>query len=255
MPIALPPSQLSLFGLDFTMKAAWLVDLPADASGQSIAFTHTLQYQTATHGFDPKSSTPNVPLVQLFPTSGTVASPPALDLTLLGLDPITDATAGNGAVMGFAANKFVLPPDGGQTFKILSGANNLQVTGAGFNAPMYSDYSKGQPTLRIQFKIVDDLHQYSLFLKHWNGGTNGSILTMIINDDKDNSLIRHVDTTEGQGGDNNLLEISLRNKDYASIDYHDYLVFGLNTIDISIAPITPGEGWTYVLRALAIGEG
>jgi hypothetical protein len=42
-----PPSELSLFGVDFVSKVAWLVTPKSGlASSQSISFTHTLTYCT-----------------------------------------------------------------------------------------------------------------------------------------------------------------------------------------------------------------
>ena len=241
---ALPPSQLSLFGIDFTMKALW--DTTPDSSG-GITVTHTINYSTATHTF---SSANKVNASIATPVSASYTSP-NLDLTLLGLDPIANGSAKNGAAMGFIPSKFMVAPAAGAPFKILSDANNLQVTGAGFDAPMTTTFSAAV-ILTIQFKVVDDETQFALFMKHWKTTSVGCSLSFVINGDTQHPVVRHVDAGEGGGGEDNLTTITLRNRDYTSIDYHDYLVKGLNTVEVTITPDGANAG--YLLRALAIGE-
>ena len=247
--LVFPPSQLSLFGVDFTMKAVWQIQLPAALEEQAVTVDHTLQYLTASHGY---GGDPAAAFVTLDPAPmGFSITSPSLDLTLLGLDAITSGAAQNGAVIGFIPSKFVVPPAEGAAFKILSDANNLQITGAGFDAPMTTTFAAAV-TLSIQFKVLDGDTQYALFMKHWKTGPTGCTLSFVFNGDTANPVIRHVDAAEGDGGEENLTTISLRNRDYTSIDYHDYLVKGLNTIDVTITADRSGAG--YLLRALAIGE-
>ncbi len=247
--VVCPPSQLSLFGIDVIMKATWIVALPKDMSAQTLQLNHELDYITASHGLDGATQYARLdPAPATFP----VKSPP-LDLTLLGLDPVLNGAADNGAVVGFSADRFIVPPSQGAPFKALSGTNNLQVTGSGFEAGMSTNFSHGgEAKFRLQFKVIDDVYNYSLFLKHWIVGTTGCTLTVVCNGDTANEMICHVDDAEGAGGENNLLELNLRNKDYASINYHDYLVLGTNTIDITVSP--NDQGAVYQLRAIAIGE-
>jgi hypothetical protein len=247
--LVFPPSQLSLFGIDFTMKAVWQVDLPSTIGEQTISIAHTVYYLSGSHGIS--NGQPSVTLDPA-PMQTTVSSP-TLDLTLLGLDPIRDGSAQNGAVIGFIPSKFVVPPSSGSAFKVLSDANNLQVSGAGFDSPMLTTFANGAVSLRVQFKIVDGRYAYTLFMKHWKTSDNGCTLSFVFNGDTANPVIRHIDWQEGEGGEDNLSSIVMRNKDYTSIDYHDYLVMGLNTVDITITPDNSAAAG-YFLRALAVGE-
>ena len=83
-------------------------------------------------------------------------------------------------------------------------------------------------------------------------GSGGCQLSFVFNDNANHTILRTITDKEGEGGTNNLLELNMRNKDFASIDYHDYLQLGLNTVDIAIVPTEPGA--VYTLRAVAIGE-
>jgi hypothetical protein len=248
--LVLPPSQLSMFGIDFTMKAAWLVDLPKVIGEQSVRIDHQLRYLTASHGLNGKDKYAyiNGPAIPFELKS------PGLELTLLGLDPIRNGSVRNGAVIGFIASKFVSPPpSAGHQFKIISEGNTLQVTGQGFDSAMQTSFGSGEVKLHVQFKIVDTRFPYALFMKHWKTTVRGCMLTFVFNKDESTRVTRHVDWKEGEGGEENLSSIVMRNRDYTSIDYHDYLVMGLNTVDIIIAP-SEGDGPAgYLLRALAIG--
>jgi hypothetical protein len=249
----MPPSQLSLFGIDFTMKAAWLVSLPKDSTDDDASVGHAVEYLSATHELNTDGfllTKFNVPSVDFTPPTAK------LQLTLLGLDPIRDGSVRNGAVIGFIPSKFIAPPNNeGSKFKIISEANTLQVTGtgfilltAGFGAKIVATEAA---TLRVQFKIMDTRNDYAIFMKHWIDAGNGCTLQFVFNGNE--TVTRHVDWLQGEGGEDNLSSIVMRNKDYTSIDYHDYLVLGLNTIDITITPDQGGPTF-YLLRALAIGE-
>lgn len=253
-PTVYPPSQLSLFGIDFTMKATWLVDLPADLTKQSLTFEHAVELGLGSHGLDENQAEAITQQpITLALSDPQPAAGSSLDLTLLGLDPIPDGSASNGAVLGFLApDKFIVPPSSSAgEFKILSDANTLQASGSGFEQAMQSSFSQGKASLDLDFKIVDTDVQYALFLKHWNtSDTVGCTLNITINGVS--VLTRHVDAMEGEGGDDNMTVISLRNLSYASINYHDYLQLGHNNIHIDIKPDGTGAG--YVLRAVAIGQ-
>jgi hypothetical protein len=248
-PLVYPPSQLSEFGIDFTMKAAWLVTLPDELTEETLALNHQVEYMTGNHGVasGKASVTLDSPL-----TTQPVPSPP-LHLTRLGLDPITGPGRGSGAVVGFIDSKFVARPDNGAKFKIMSDANTLHVTGRGFDDVMSTTFTHGVVELAIDFKVVDDTYDYVLFLKNWNATATGCTLTFVFNGDHANPVTRHVDSQEGEGGDDNLTVVALRNKDYTTIDYHDYLVMGLNSIQVTIAPDDNSGSPGYVLKALAIG--
>ncbi len=243
---AFPPSQLSLFGIDFIMKATWQVTLPADLAKQSLALKHNLSYISATHGLEAGAL-----VVRLDPApASSTLDPPALDLTLLGLDAVQLP----GPVIGFIREKFIVAPNANAPFKIVSDTNMMQVSGKGFDTVMTTSFSGGSATLVVQFKILDPLLEYGLFLKHWKTTENGCWLSMAFNGDNDNPVVRHVDTMESEGGDENLTSVILRNTDYAAADYHDYLVMGLNTVEITITPDDSTKPAGYLLRAIALGE-
>jgi hypothetical protein len=249
--LVFPPSQLSLLGIDFTMKAAWLIALPGDITKQSATINHTLNYVTGTHLIEngkPYATLSAIPAVTL--------QSPGLDLTLLGLDPLRSGSARNGAVIGFIPSKFVTPPpNAGSAFKILSEGNRLQVTGSGFDSPMLATVTASKPVkLTVQFKIIDIRYSYALFMKHWKTTDAGCTLTFVFNGNTQEPVLRHADSKEGEGGEENLSSIVMRNRDYTTIDYHDYLVMGLNTVEITITPDEGAASAGYCLRALAIGE-
>lgn len=250
IPIAFPPSELSLFGIDFVAKASWLMPLPSAIENQSVTLQHIFEYVRGSHWVSQESE--ERVSMDASPASQSVTSP-TLDLTLLGLDPIAHPAPENGAMIGFVPNHFVVPPaNANSKFKIISGANNLQVTGSGFDSPMQTSFAQSV-SLKVQFKILDDFHDYTLFMKHWMIQGAGCIISFTINEDIANPIVRSVNSQEGQGGDHNLLTLSLRNKEFSSVDYHDYLRRGLNTIDIAITPQGTGPV-EYALRAIAVDQ-
>ncbi|HEV7228019.1 hypothetical protein [Brevundimonas sp.] len=251
-----PPSCLSLFGIDFVMKACWEFDLPASAADQLVTLKHPLTYWSASHGLSIAGGGHPTPYSKLDKTTpGATYTSPALDLTLLGLDPILSGDGDNGAVVGFIKSKFLAPPGTTTAFKILSDANNLQVEGSGFDATMTTAGGKTTSSLTVHFKILDATTDYALFLKAWVAKAGSCLLSFTFNGDPDSTVTRRVDALEGQGGENNLISVVMRNKDYTSNDFHDYLKLGANRIDIQIAADGSGAAAPFALKALAIGEG
>lgn len=247
-----PPSELSQFGIDFVSKASWRVALAPDAT--TISLQHTLQYCVATHAVQGTAVTASMTDLTPDPDQPLRYTTLPIDLPLLALDPITTLNAGNGAVIGFFADRFSTGPSSGMPFSICSEANNLLVRGQGFSQPMIADLTTGSAELHLSFKITDTVNEYSLFIKHWKLNDEGCVLSVNINGR--HTLTKHVDAVEEDGGDNNLTVIGLRNKDYSSVDYHDYLQLGLNTIDITIraSSDTPTSATCgYALHAVAIG--
>jgi len=68
-----------------------------------------------------------------------------------------------------------------------------------------------------------------------------------------NEGVFHVDATEGTGGQDNTSSLALRNLDFTSINFHDYLVIGTNTIEVEISAAN-GKAASYTLFAAAIGQ-
>jgi hypothetical protein len=108
--------------------------------------------------------------------------------------------------------------------------------------------------MTLNFKVIDSISNFNFYMKHWKTGTNGVLLTLVINNDPDLTLTQYIDDLEAEGGENNLTTIALRNQNFTSVDYHDYLQLGLNSIQITIEPI--GEAYVdncgYQLRAISI---
>jgi hypothetical protein len=269
--LLLPPSQLSLFGLDFTMKAGWLIEFPKGiTASEAISLTHQTMLYTASHTLvQGNSATVSATLQSSNQAARATFSPPApLDLSTYALDPIWSPSTKNGAAIGFTVDPFTYAPTSPQnTFKIVSPANNLQVMGTGFNAINVTNPPTAPPFLScdppttgtgpsftVQFKIMDSDKEYYLHLMHWIGaGGSSCVLTLEVNGTQLNPF--YVDSLQGQGGQNNMTSIELRNLDFQSPNYHDYLVLGLNTITVTIAATATGPSNLYTLFALAVGQG
>lgn len=251
---AMPPSQLSLFGLDFTMKASWLIDFPNGVTApETIQIAHGLNYFTANHSVTGSGPTASLSAQINSGVPAPFTSPP-LDLSTYALDPILDIKSG-AAINFMSPNLFTYPPTAsGGAFKILSAANNLQVTGSGFAPNMTSDFALGPTALSVQFKILDAVNEYSLLFHHWIG-TTGSPVSLSIAVNGNPPVAIFVDAQEGQGNQGNVSTINLRDLNFSSVNFHDYLQLGLNTIAITVTPVNPDGSNLYTLSALAIGQG
>ncbi|GBQ30613.1 hypothetical protein HLH34_18300 [Gluconacetobacter azotocaptans] len=275
-----PPSQLSSYGVNFATKVQWLVTIPAGGSPE-VSFTHFVNYFSASHSVESESvAEPGDPApVRVYmdaqPTmlgSKSQSTSVSLDLGVLSLAPIT--TRGGAAIVGFVPNKFTTLPapqqDGAapRPFLAFSGGSDLLVKdtttypkdtpdGAGFSATAGGmtgslSGSCSQLSFRLLFKITNTVQNYSLFFKHWKIGDTGLKMSIVINEDTTNTVVRYIDDLEAEGGSSNTTVISLRNLAYSSLDYHDYLNLGLNSIDITLSPINSSGPSRYGLRALSI---
>ncbi|HEX3364579.1 hypothetical protein [Phenylobacterium sp.] len=249
--LVLPPSQISLFGADFTMKAGWLIEFPQGVTeSETVTVTHNTSYYTASHSLngDKILATLQAPIS----AATSQFSVKDLDLSTYGLDRIADASAGNGAAIGFASDRFTYGPDASSSFKIVSAANNLEVTGQGFGPGLNTTFS-APVSLTVEFKILDSATPYALLLMHWIGAQSSPMkLTVAVNGVS--SDVIYIDAQEGQGAQKNVSALDLRNLDFTSINYHDYLVLGLNQITIAVEPVDPTAANDYTLFALAIGQ-
>ncbi|KAF0810918.1 hypothetical protein A167_00405 [Alcanivorax sp. S71-1-4] len=266
-----PPSQLSQFGIDFTMKAAWVLK-----GADSLTVTHAIDYFTATHQLNGATVNASLNGPQTFTVTHT-----ALDLCTYGLDPLQYGGATQVAIVGFIPRQFHVQPvpaavnnaqiTSPTPFKIIAPANNLLIedatdysglttadAGAGFTASDTALTATFTPhctsmTMALRFKVMDTEHGYRLYVKHWKTESAGVVLTIVINGDTDHAIVKYVDAFEAEGGENNLLSLSLRNLDYGSVDFHDYLQLGLNSIDITLAPIGDNPAnCGYQVRAISI---
>ncbi len=284
-----PPSQLSQFGVSFVMKALWQVDL-VDGASDVLTLAHRIDYFTGSHSVPPTAGpnddpSPVVVFMDLTPATLSVGENDSLstdlDLTIMALDPA--GKHGKVPVIGFLPRKFIVAPApmsssaAATPFKIASTANNLLVKdttsypapaagtdGAGFTAAetmLTATLTAACPSLQmtLYFKVTDVEEDHTLVMKHWKGDGPGLKLTLVVNDDTANPITRYVDAAEGEGGDNNLTEVILRNQDFATSDYQDLLQLGLNSIQITIAALEStsaeadaGGAALYHIRALSI---
>lgn len=265
----LPPSQLSMFGVNFVMQAAWLVTLDDNISDE-VSIDHSVFYYSASHLLIKDSV--NV-FIDQQPAMLQNQDAVKLNLPLMALDVL--GLPNKQAIIGFIPNKFTVLPipvkNGSVTrFKIISTSNTIYIRdttiypdgcddGAGFYASetvFTAIFSQKCTSLSMTayFKVVDTVSDYNLYLKHWKKqGSKGIKLSLVINEDQLNTIVKYVDDEEAEGAEKNLLTIALRNQDYASIDYHDYLQLGLNSIEIKIEPIYGKYvGCGYQIRALSI---
>jgi hypothetical protein len=282
-----PPSELSMFGVNFVMKASWRVFIDYSTS-TTVTLNHNIRYFCASHialqhNLDGENAyVPQVYLDQTPATlssSGTKNTTPtfniSIDLNVMGLDPL--GVNAPSAIVGFLPAKFIPPATITPTvssatlplaFKTISATNDLMIENAtqygsltcsGFTVSQasltagWSETKNISYILMLYFKVTDSVSEYSLNIKHWVTGQTGVKLSFVINNDTSNTITKYVTALEGEGGDNNLLTIALRNLDFASIDYHDCLQLGLNAIAITIEPIDDAwAGCCYQIRAMSI---
>lgn len=249
--LVLPPSQLSMFGLDFSMTSGWLIDFPeGQTNDETLTIDHSVQCFTASHSANGEKI--SATLESEASASLGQFSSGAIDLSSYALNPILSSASSNGAAIGFSANPFTYPPTNEKTpFKIVSPANTIQVKGSGFSDGLTTSFSEPAKLTAI-FKITDTTVNYAAHFIHWIGeGSEPVELTYTINGKFSGTLL--ASSTDGQGGENNISSISLRNTDFTSINFHDYLVVGTNTIDITVVPVKSGDKASYTLFAMGIG--
>jgi hypothetical protein len=105
--------------------------------------------------------------------------------------------------------------------------------------------------ITLYFKVIDSVSDYTLYIKHWITQSTGVTLSIVVNGDTTNTITKSVTALEAEGGENNLLSIALRDLDFASINSHDYLQLGLNSVQITMQPQAQ-TNCTYQIRAISI---
>lgn len=257
--ILLPPSNLSLFGLDFTMAAEWHVTFPKPLKSiETLQFQHVVNVIQGSHSFTTSGNGGKGTLVTSLTTGNTtnITQDKVMDIGQYSLVPLLEGRR-NGVGIGFRSNLFDIPPTSSTSeFRIRSRGNDLLVTGIGFNSVMSAQFPSGYSgtgaTLNIGFKIADVHTEYSLILKHWKGAESSNIvLNCSIND---NNMAINITDLEGQGSSNNLNQLELRNFDLKSSNFHDYLVLGWNEITITILPSDTTVSSEYIISALSVEE-
>jgi len=269
-----PPSQLSLYGLNFVMKSLYLITLDNNFSDK-ITIDHDIYLYTASHLVSSKENKKEaVVYLDKQPTQINVDAASMLNLQIMALEVL--GLPNKPAIIGFIPNKFIVSPkpitkNNLSSFRIISSTNTLYIEDTtdysnikdnekGFEATktsLIANLSKECNSLSFKayFKIVDVIHDYNLYLKHWKRKGSQTIkLTITINNDEDSTIIKYVEAEEATGGEKNLLTIALRDQSYASIDHIDYLQLGLNSIEIKIEPSEEAydNNCGYHIRAISI---
>jgi hypothetical protein len=272
-----PPSELSICGVNFVMKASWRIYVDYTGSTE-ISLTSDINYFSASHQLAGKPKSVTVFMDQV-PTTLSVSSnemlPPSitLDLNIMALDPL--GVNSDAAIVGFIPNKFIppLPATAAvpQRFKTISAPNDLMIEDtttypaggvSGFTVSetcLTANWSNARNfpyQITLYFKIIDSVEDYTLYIKHWITQSTGVTLSIVVNGHGGNTITKSVDALEAEGGENNLLSIALRDLDFASINYHDYLQLGLNSVQITMQP--EDDAWSncgYQIRAVSIVKG
>lgn len=258
-----PPSQLSIFGFDFVMKSIWMISVPNNGV-ETLEVGNQLAYYSASHSTTTSTNSSGNPQTvavvyrdvhaTALQSSSESYITTTIDVALLALDAV--GKNGNSAIAGLIQDKFTTLPvvvsSTGQTaFSIPSLANDLIIRditpsnpgtpdiGSGFAATDtgligYFTPTNTPLTVRFYFKVADVQKDYSIYLKHWKMTGTALALNIVINGSR--TINRTIDALEAEGGEGNLTVIKLRELNFASVDFHDYLQLGLNTVDVTITP-------------------
>jgi hypothetical protein len=105
--------------------------------------------------------------------------------------------------------------------------------------------------MTLYFKVLDSVSNLSLALKHWT--QNGTAVQLSVAINGNNAITKFADAPETSSGGDNVTTIALRNRDFTSVDYCDWLVPGLNKVVITFSAITAGSPSSlYQILAAAI---
>jgi hypothetical protein len=272
-----PPSELAMFGVNFLMKSLWRVIID-DTASTNLVFNHTISPYLATHVIEDNQVVVYMnnkanPLTTTAAGSADQTATITLDANMMALDPL--GVNSDAAIVGFIPNKFIPPVSGTvpNYFKTIATTNDLIIEdttcypsdkGSGFTLSqtcLTATWSNSQNfvyQITLYFKVIDSVSDYTLYTKHWITQSTGVTLSIVVNGDTSNTITKSVDALEAEGGENNLLTIALRNLDFASVSYHDYLQLGLNSVQITMQPVTalePTPVWSncaYQIRAVSI---
>lgn len=249
--LVLPPSQLSQFGIDFSMTANWLLVYPDPiTTDETLQFTHSVTSYLASHSA--ANGTVSATLQSSSEANSATIHSPALSLSKYGLVPLTATGVTSGSAIGFAAADWTIPPTPARgACKVVSPGDTLQVDAIGFDETMTSDFS--QPTqVTLTFKVADFNVGYTFALMHWLGTGSGPVtVNWNVNGGKGSGTI-NVESTKGEGAQGNASVVAMRNTDFSDIGYHDYLTIGTNTVVLTITPQGPGAA-SYSLNAIGLG--
>ena len=248
-----PPSELSLFGLDFMQQASWIVEYPKGVTGgkETLKFSTQVQNFSATHGLNKDKKF--FLHMSTTDTADTASyDSPDLDLSLYALAAISEPTGYSPASIGFMVDEFTIPLSKEDAiFKIVSPYTNLEATGTGFGPGMTTHFTS-KASITINFKISEKMMDHELVLVHWlEEGSASCKIDWEINQGKFSGSIL-LDEHRVRGNENDLDKISLRVLNRYSINFHDYLQLGLNEITLTIAPTSASKTTAYTLSSIAL---
>ena len=230
----LPPSELALYGLDFTTQASWFIEFPDGiVEDEVLTLSHEVECYTASHKY--VDSTISASLSNSNQANVCKFSSSPLNMSHYSLAPVEGYESGSLSSIVFKNDKFTYKPkketDG---FKIISSNNDLEISGSGFMETMKSSL-KNNPKINIYFKVDNHASNYDLLIMHWlkDNKTPCNIKWTI------NGVytgISVVNTASDINGEDNMTKISLRNNHYSLLNSLNYLEMGLNKIELEIVP-------------------
>lgn len=232
----LPPSQLSLFGTDFTFAAEWSFtpsELNVDTSATLFSIGVDTSYVLASHQRT-GTSDPFGLSAKLSNASNTSKSMVLTwwDLECLALNAVVPGR--NDASLNLdklPSSRF--PSAGTVPLTVTSPTNTLLCVANGFGPGMIADIATATCSFTLAFKVTDTVGDLSLYLKHWK--VDGAALLLSISVNGVDLPAQLVDAAQGGGSTANRTEIVLRSTDYTAEDFCDWIVVGLNVVKVSIA--------------------
>ncbi|MBB4000303.1 hypothetical protein [Aureimonas pseudogalii] len=246
-----PPSDLSLFGIDFTSTATWTLRKKVfDRAGDTISIRHDIDYTVASHGLRDHldGQTKEDGSKKFYATMDNygplecVSSP--LDLAKLALEPLSTRSA----VVGFRKPRPCSVNENKSNGRIISDTNDLLVETIGFSST-YECLLEGDEHAKIAlfFKLSDSRPSLGFQIKHWIGGKTACVMSIKVNDYKLSD--RFITTQYQSEGEDNILLITLRHQDFSSSNYCDFINLGLNKVEIMLKSIS-GEACSYMVDAI-----
>lgn len=261
--VLLPPSELAMFGTDFTTKARWLVTansgLPFD-SPLSLSSDPTVYLGTHTLSGEGEKATVNATLKKT--TTAFSPNPCKIEsLAKLALVPLAMGTTFTGAINFRVSPAFASPLGPAEGMRAFVSVSNelMAVASAEFGPDMSVKLdAKTSATLKLFFKVDDRNSHVNLTLRCWKDGASNVSVRMLIHPDRDKllptetvTLTRHVDWKKADGSNNALLAVDLRNRDYFSDDCCDFLETGTNVVELQFT--STGDPVTLHLPTIAVG--
>lgn len=247
-----PPSQLASYGFVFSTQSKWLVEVdhPAELGALDVTFSHEYFLTRASHSHDDKGAIVSVTTSPYTLVPGADGEAQAfevdLNMSLAALTPLNHA--GAAAIIGMLPKYFSpLPKDGpfmvtsyGQNLIFTDSAdgaatNQFAVMDQGVLAIAVDQAASSAPSGTLYFKVANLDMDYSLYVKGWITDDVPFRLVLTINGDE-RTITKEISAAEGEGGDDNLFRVALRNLEFGSVDFSDTLQLGLNKIDIAFQP-------------------